>query len=250
MIEVIYGNNKELARLTGKSIADVRDQYKSQFDIPDRAQAVLNGKTLTKGLESKIKLEDCDELAFVERNRSRVPLLMTALLLALAITGGVFAFTYTTASATITLTSADSDYAAVASNSTVAGWKPYGKVRGTIGAGNLFNVTPGPSYENVGDLQVKVYLSNLNQLGKNYSFFMMRLELQNALGAAVDAEGITQVLSIENGVVSFYWPSENFTGGTTYYIKALGGTYISYPFSEGLSTTYSPVFYAQVLQAG
>ncbi len=248
MIEVIHGNNKELARLTGKSIADVRDQYKSQFDIPDRAQAVLNGKTLTKGMESKIKLEDCDELAFVERNRSRVPLLMTALLLALAITGGVFAYTFTTASSTITLTAATGDFASISSNQTVAGWKPFGKLRGPIGAGNLFNVTPTTGY--TGDLMVKVYLSNMDELTKNYSFYMMRIQLQNLAGTAVDSEMITQVLSIENGVVSFYWPSSNFTPGTTYYVKNLGGTYIAFPYSPGLITTYNPIIYAQLLQAG
>lgn len=252
MVEIKHGEHKELVQLTGKTIAEVREEYREEFDIPKNSNAILNGKTVKKSMESKIVLEECDELSFVEKKRSRVPILATAIMLALAITGGVFAYTYTTASATLTLTSATGDFASISTNATGVSsitWKPFGKYRGVIPAGTVFNVTPTTGY--TGDVEVKVYLSNMDELTKNYSFYMMRLRLENSLGTPVDAEGIEQILTMENGVASFYFPSSNFTPGTTYYVVNKGGSYIGFPFaSGGWATTYDPTLYAQVTQAG
>ena len=87
MVEIKYGEYSELAELAGKSIAEAREQYESEFEIPDRAQAILNDKPLKKGQEDRILLGDGDELYFEEKKRSRKPLFITALLMALAISG-------------------------------------------------------------------------------------------------------------------------------------------------------------------
>ena len=93
MIQICYGEHCDLADLAGRSIAEAREQYKSEFEIPDRAQAILNDKPLKKKLEDRIMLEDGDDLSFEEKERSKKPIFAATLLSALAITGGLFACT-------------------------------------------------------------------------------------------------------------------------------------------------------------
>ena len=250
MVEIRHGEYSELADLAGKSIAEAREQYKSEFEIPDRAQAILNDKPLKKKLEDRITLGDEDELYFEERERSRKPVFITALLLALAISGGLFAYTWTTASVTIGLTSATADFANVTANlSGSITYQPFGKYRGSIPAGNLFDVVPNTGYS--GDLEVTVYLANLDELTQNYRFWLMRVDLQDISGTRVDGQGISQVLSLNNGQCSFYWPSSNYTAGTWYYVECAGGSYIGLPWgASGWSSTYDPVLFCEVTQAG
>ena len=61
MVEIRYGEHYELASLAGKNIAEVREQYKQEFGIPDRAQAKLNGQEIGKKHELKQELKDDDE---------------------------------------------------------------------------------------------------------------------------------------------------------------------------------------------
>ncbi len=252
MVEINFGEHYELAELAGKSVVEVREQYKTEFEIPDKAQAILNDKPLSKKLEDKIRLEDGDGLSFEEKERSRKPLFVTALLLALAITGGLFAYTWTTASVTIAVTTATSDFASITGNTTggaAMDYQPFGRYRGNIPAGTLFNTTPTTGYS--GDLEVTVYLANPDELTQNYRFWMLRLELEDGTGTNVDAQGGTQVLSLNNGQASFYWPSSNYTAGTEYYVKATGGSYIGLPWvGAGWASTYSPLLFAEVTQAG
>lgn len=239
----------ELPCSAGKSVAKVREQYKSESEMADRAQATLDDKPLEKRLELETKLGTEDELSFEEKERHRKPLLVAALLLALAITGGIFAYTYTTTSATLTVTAAIGDFAsAVSENTDGMQYSVFGKARGTIPAGYLFEVTPTTNY--TGDLEVTVYLSNVDELSKNYRFLVMRLQLVNSGDNPIDAQGTTQVLSLENSVASFYFPSANFSPGRDYYVRNLGGAYLSLPWGSSGWTTYNPVVYCQVTQAG
>ena len=250
MVEISYGEHYEVTDLMGKSIAEAREQYKSEFEIPDRAQAVLNDKPLKKTAEDKIRLEDGDGLSFEEKERSRKPLFITALLLALAISGGLFAFTWTTATATLTVTTVTGDFASVAANTTgiaAVTWQPFGRYRGAIPAGNLFDVTPTTGYD--GDLEVTVYLANPDELSKNYRFWMIRLQLIDG-GNPVDAQMGTQVLTLNNGQAGFYWPSANYTAGNTYFVKCMGGAYVGLPWVGTGYSTYDPVLFCEVTQAG
>lgn len=251
MVEISYGEHYELAELAGMSIAEAREQYKSEFEIPDRAQAILNDKPLKKKLEAKTRLEDADELSFEEKERSRKPLFVTALLLALAITGGLFAYTWTTASVEISVSDVTGDFASITGNTTGAAameYEPFGKYRGSIPSGTLFNVTPTSGYD--GDLEVTVYLANPDELSQNYRAWLLRLQLVDNTDNTVDAQGGTQVLSLENSLASFYWLSANYTAGTEYYVKCMGGSYVGLPWVGTGYSTYKPLLFCQVTQAG
>jgi molybdopterin converting factor small subunit len=246
MVEIRYDKHSEHINLAGKSIAEVREQYKSKFDLPDKAKAMLNDKGVRRQHEAETKLADNDKLYFEVKNK-RGFYFATALLVALVATGGLFAYAYTTASTSITATSKSADFAAVAANNTMAGYNVFGSYRGSIGAGNLFNVTPATGYD--GDLEVNVYLTNADQLSRNYGMFLMRLEFVDSANVTFDLEHIEKPLTLNNGVVTFL--CDNLTAGTTYYVKCVGGVYRSFPwaFLSG-QTIFSPNVLCEVVQAG
>jgi len=243
MVEISYGEYYELADLAGKSVAEVRELYKPEFSIPDRAQASLNGKQLKKKLEPETKLGGEDKLSFEEKG-SRGLALLGAFLLTLAITGGLFAFTYTTTSKTITVGVGVGDFASVSDNGADLDYTVLGRVRGTMGPGLLFDVLKTTGY--TADLEVNVYLSNIDELQKDYSFWMMRLQLTDAAGNPVDIESSTQILSLDTPFVTF--ACDNWTEGTYRYIECEGGTYRAFPFSW--LSGENPQIFAQVVQAG
>ncbi|MFC1918640.1 hypothetical protein ACFLWW_01525 [Chloroflexota bacterium] len=188
----------------------------------------------------------------IKKKRGKGLVMFGALLLALAITGGMFAFTWTTSSATLTTGAASNDFASISANSTgIANitWTPFGRYRGAIPGDTLFDVTPTTGYD--GDLEVTVYLANPDELSKNYRFWLVRLQLQDSGGDPVDAQEDTQVLSMDNGQATFYWPSSNYTAGTQYQIECEGGAYVALPWvGAGWADTYDPLLFAQVTQAG
>jgi hypothetical protein len=247
MVEIRYGENQELAELTGKTIAEVREQYKQEFGIPDRAKAKLNGKGIGKKLESVTDLYDEDELCFEEKSRKGL-VMLGAFLLTLAITGGLFAYTATTSTGTITVTVGGGNYGDVSANST-PDYSIQGRRLGSIPAATLFNVTvPTGAGAYTGDMEVQVYLSNPEKLSNNYSSWLLRLGLtDNTTASKVDVDAITQVLSIQNPVVSFAVESANLTPGAVVY--CYGGSYRAFPFSWlSDSSDYDPVLFAQVVQ--
>jgi len=187
-----------------------------------------------------------DEFSFMAKSR-KAAILLCAFLLTLIVTVGSFAYAYTTNTTTINVTGATNDFATVTGNNTVPSYLIFGSYRGAIQAGYLFKVTPTNNYP--GDLEVTVYLSNLEELSENYRYFMMRLQLVNASNNPVDAEGITRVLSTNNGVTGFYFPSANFTPGRDYFVRNLGGAYISLPWGQTGWTIRNPVLTCQVTPA-
>ena len=92
MVEIRYGEHYEVADLAGQLLAEAREQYKEEFGIPDKAQAKLNGKPVKKKLEAVTELGDGDEFSFAEKGR-RGLILVGTFLLAIAITGSLFAYT-------------------------------------------------------------------------------------------------------------------------------------------------------------
>ncbi len=175
--------------------------------------------------------------------------LVAGMMLSLTVTGGLFAYAYTSDTGSISVTSGLDDFADVTDNVTVASWKVFGSYRGTIGSGTLFNVTPTTDYP--GDMEVNVYLSNLDDLGKTYGMFLMRITLVDSGDTPIDKEGIVKPLTLQNGVVSFIAESGDFTAGTTYFIKTTGGVYRAYAWAYlSGKTIYGPTFHAEVVQAG
>ena len=44
MVEIRYSNSNEVADLAGQTVREARKQFKSEFSIPDKAKAKLNGR--------------------------------------------------------------------------------------------------------------------------------------------------------------------------------------------------------------
>lgn len=172
--------------------------------------------------------------------------LVGALVLAFAVSASMFAFAYTTASTSITASSGGADFASVTANNTVPGYNVFGSYRGTISGGNLFDLTPASAY--TGDLEVSIYLTNLDDLSKTYGMFLMKIRMVDSANTTVDKEGIVKPLTLRNGVVSFL--ADNLTGGTTYYINTTGGVYRAFPWAFISGNIYGPTIFADVLQAG
>jgi len=246
MVKVIYREHGQQADLGGKSVAEVRELYKSEFSIPDQTRASLNGKQLKRKLEPETKLGDEDKLSFEERS-GKALILLGAFLLTLAITGGLFAYTWLTTSATIVATAVQADFASVSYNASPAPYTFLGKVRGTIGAAYMFDVSKNAGY--AGDLEVQVSLANPDKLTQDYTFWMLRLKLTDDSGTlGWDTGNTTQVISLDNPTVSFSCDSVNMTEAR--YVRVLGGAYRVRGHSLGAFGGEDPVIFCQVLQAG
>jgi hypothetical protein len=171
-----------------------------------------------------------------------------ALVATLAITGGLFAYAYTSQTTTLGAVSISSDFANVTVNNTVPNYPVLGSYRGKIPQGNLFEVSPSANYS--GDLQVNVYLDNVDQLSSKYGMLLMRVRIVSGANATVDVENATKPLTLNNGQVSF--TCDGLTPLSTYYIQMTGGVYRTYPWAY-LTTSggsYVPSITAEVLQAG
>jgi len=169
-----------------------------------------------------------------------------ALTATLVVTGGMFAYAYTTTQTTITAGSGGNDYADVTASAGFPGYTIFGSYRGALPSGYLFDIDPAAGYP--GDLAVNVYLDNIDELGKNYMLWAMRIELVNSSNVSVEVEGITKILSLNNGVVSF--TSANMTPGSTYYVRSDGGVYKAHPWAYVTGYgTIDPSLTCEVLQA-
>lgn len=260
MVEIRYKGNYEVADLAGKSLADVRHQYKERFGIPDKAGIRLNDAKIKPHLESEVKLRDADEVSFAEAKIARGALLAGALLVALAVTGGVFASGYLTNTVTLGLvTSGGGDFASVAPATGQPSWKVFGNQKGTITPGNLFTVSTQTAADNyTGNLAVTVSVANGDQLVKVYRVLSMFIQVFNSIGGQVDINSDNVVtaedaalLTLNNGEVSLY--IDQWNGSDNYTIKASSGYFVSnvYPnYSAGLwpSNSWQPLLYANVTQ--
>ena len=175
-----------------------------------------------------------------------------ALAASLVVTGGMFAYAYTTTSPSLTVTGATASFADVTANMTVPSYTALGSYRGAIEAGNLFNITPDSSYP--GDLEINVYLSNLDQLSYKYGMILMNIKIADNEDNFLDVEGITKPLTLQNGVVSFVSTSTNFTAGTEFYVQVTGGVFRAFPWAylSGVSGSgsWTPTLTCEVVQAG
>ena len=246
MVEIRYGEHCELADLAGKSVAEVRELYKSELGIPDKTHASVNGKGMGKKHEPKTQLNGDDKLSFDEKNR-RGLVMLGALLLALTITGGAFANAFLTDSKAIIASAIQTDFAAVTANATgVPAYTFIGRTRGSIESGTLFDITQATEY--TGDLEVNVYLSNIDELQKDYSFWMLRLELRDGSDTQMNIGSAIQVLSLDNPLVSF--ACDNGTLVDSFYVKCLGGSYRVRAHGLGAFSADDPLIFCQVNQAG
>jgi len=238
MVEIRYGENYELADLAGRSVADAREQYKPEFGIPDKAQARLNSKGIRQKHEPKTALGDNDSLTFAPKSRKGL-FFIGAILLALAVTGGVFAYGQTTATITLGLT-AESDFAEVAENTVnPPSWDVFGSYKGSVDTGKLFTITPDADW--TGDTSVVLTLTNAQELVAAYRILVLEIEVHDSIPTSI---GTTEYLTLGVGEISIEF---SVTGGSTYTVELTGGWYITHR-AGFTNDEASPGIFCQVLQ--
>jgi hypothetical protein len=175
MVEIMYGDHYKQAELAGKSVAEARGQYQDEFGIPSKAQAKLNDNWVKTKREAETCLSDDDQLSFEVKQRGKIPVLAGALLLALAITGGVFAYGFVagwivTPGVTGLLPFANvTPFVQAAMGNVSAGtW-------GNITTRHIANVTRHANY--TGDMTFRVHLVNAGDLARSYEHLNLRMNI-------------------------------------------------------------------------
>ena len=237
MTEIRYGKHYEVADLAGRSVAQVREQYKQEFGIPDKAQARLNGKGIGQKHEPKTALSHNDSLTFAQKSR-RGLFFIGAVLLALAITGGVFAWGATTATVGLTLTQ-QGDFAEVVASGSLPTWNVFGSTKGSVATGTLFAVNPDDDW--TGDMSVLVTIGNAEDLVEVYRILVLEIEVQDSLGNPI---GGPEFLTLGKGDIDMDVDYDTDVG---YTVEITGGYYITHK-GGWTGGQEDPVLMCQVLQ--
>ena len=163
--------------------------------------------------------------------------LIVALALAAVICGGSYAYAFTQASATMDVIPADGNIATVEEAVSQPNWQSIlddltseNKTMGEVPSGDLFDVTPNSAYS--GDLDIKVYLANTDNLSKAYQYCNMKLYMDGSVEAGEDPN--YQLLTLDNGQAGFTveelvptagnWTQTSeadFDGGTLFQVDAI-----------------------------
>lgn len=236
MVEIRYGENYEMADLAGRSVAQAREQYKQEFGIPDKAQARLNGKGIRQKHEPVTALGHNDSLTFAQKSRKGL-FFIGAILLALAITGGVFAYGATTATMDILL-DIQPDFAEITGGSVTA-WDVFGTHKGSVGTGTLFTVDLDTNW--TGNIAVLVTIANAQDLVEAYRILVLEVEVQDSLGANI---GGPEYLTLGRGEIDM---DVDYTANEPYTVELIGGYYITHRggWTDGQE---DPTLMCQVLQ--
>ena len=140
-----------------------------------------------------------------ERNTKKKLYLIAALVLVLVLSGGLYAYTYTTAAGTIGIAAPTGAIATYNETATQPDWDSVtdnlseNTTCGECPTGELFEVTPNPSYS--GDLQLGIYLTNTADLIKAYQYLNMEVYVGGSDSASETPN--YRLLSLQNGQASF-----------------------------------------------
>ncbi len=250
MVEIRYRDHFEVSELAGQTVSEARNRFKAEFDIPNKAQVKLNGSKVKASAELDTVLNDDDKLTFAQ-HRSTGVYLIGALLLALAVTGGIFAAGFINATTTLTATTVNSNFADVSVNSDFSNitWNAFGFFKGSIaGPHSVFNISPANGY--AGNLVTTVTLGNADQLVSRYRVLALQLDMyDNATANETDISGgagnYWTMLTLDNGSVSMFTAagSDNMT------VRVKSGFYITqvYP-TAGWTGSASPDLFCEVAQ--
>ncbi len=241
MVEIRYGENYEMADLAGKSVTQAREQYKQEFGIPDKAQANLNSKGIRQKHEPKTALGHNDSLTFAQKSRKGL-FFIGAILLAMAITGGIFAYGATTATVSLTLTGT-TDFATVVAEASPTGWTVWGKFKGKVAAGDLFEITPEANY--TGDMVALITLANTYDLVEAYRVLVLEIEIWDTAGPT--QIGTTEYLTMDKGVIEIEIDQSGFT--PPYDVRLVNGFYITHR-GGWAAGKQDPTILCDVLQKG
>jgi len=180
--------------------------------------------------------------------------LIIGVVLALVVTGGLYAFTYTSTTVATDVTVADAEIATAAPSATQPDWSSIltppedPPLMGEVPSGDLFDITPSATYS--GDLAVKVYLANTGDLIKAYDYLNMKLYLDGSVEAGETPS--YQLLTLQNGEANFTmqdiaaisstWTQtsqSDFQGGTLNQVKAISpGDVLLDTFSDSATDTF------------
>jgi hypothetical protein len=253
MVEIRFRDQYEVTALAGQTVSEAREQFRNKFGIPDRATAKLNGTTVKGSAEFDTVLNDDDKLTFAVSKGVGV-YLVGAALLALAVTGGVFAFGFINATTSLNATTVNSNFADVTANFTGSAnvtWNAFGFFKGSIGGPNtIFNISPAVGY--TGDLVTTVTLSNADDLVKRYRVLALQLEMVDQASNAVldvNESGAADVndwvmLTLDNGSVSLFTD-----GSANMSLRVKRGFYITHvlPYN-GWQGSATPELFCEVAQ--
>lgn len=181
---------------------------------------------------------------------------IVALALAAIICGGTYAYAFTTATATMSVTATAGDIATAEKTVSQPNWQSIlddlaseNKTMGEVPIDDLFTVTPNPAY--TGDLDVKVYLANIDNLSKAYQYLNMKLYMEGSVSANETPD--YQLLTLDNGQAGFTlqdiaavegtWTQTSqadFDGGTLFQVDAISpGDVILDTFSDNVTDTFA-----------
>jgi molybdopterin converting factor small subunit len=240
MVEIRFKDQFEVSELAGQTVSEAREQFKSEFGIPNKAQAKLNGSRVKSSAELDTVLTDDDKLTFAVA-RGKGAYLVGALLLALAITGGIFASGFINSTTTLNASTYTTNFADVSVNNTVPTWNAWGFFKGSILAGDIFAInTQTSNYP--GDLVVTVALGNADELVKRYRALSLQITMLTSAGAQMDINNDSSN-TLDNGSVSLF--PNGYVGVSRVVVKK--GFYITHvaPFSGGSAT---PELFCEVAQ--
>ena len=255
MVEIRYGEQFETADLAGQTVSEAREQFRSEFGIPEKARAKLNGSKVKGHTESDTVLSEEDRLTF-SVPRSKGAYLVGAMLLALAATGSAFAFGFINDTVTLNASAASADFASVtADTSDPPTWNTYGFFKGSIdGPKTIFTVDTATSGY-TGDLVVTVSMANAADLVQAYRVLSLTLELTDASDnstidinedGSADSSDIA-LLTLGNGSVDMF--PDGSAGLMNLRVKS--GFYITHILGSGWGAgAEDPVLFAEVAQRG
>jgi hypothetical protein len=263
MIEIRYKDQYEVTDLAGCTVREARDRFQEELGIPSKAYVKLNGSKLNAKAEGSTVINDDDRLSFGV-SRIRGAYYITAMLLALVITGGVFASGFINGSTTLTGAAiSDSNFAEVSVNTTGVAdisWAGFGFFKGALSSTYPTHSANGTPIFNVntftsgytGDLVVNVSLGNADQLATKYRVLALRLAMLNSANQTMDINesGTADaddwvMLTLDNGSVSMFpgGISDNMT------VRVLSGFYITQVKPNGVwGGDAQPQLFAEVVQ--
>ena len=242
MVEIRYSDNYELADLAGRTVAEVREQNSSEFDIPDKAQVRVNGKLIKNKHEDETELNSNDKLHFQDRSRKGL-LLFVPIVLFLVVTSGVFAYGATTTTVGLALTD-QPDFATVVAAGAPPTWNVFGSYRGTVTSGDLFTITPDANF--TGDMVVVLTVTNVHDLVDTYRIMVLEIMIFDSAGTPVQV-GTTEYLGLAKGEATI----EIDQAGTTapFNVEITSGFYISHR-GGWTSGKEDPTILCDVMQKG
>ena len=192
--------------------------------------------------KSETGLDADDRVSFPNKRGKRLPLI-GAILIDLAITGGLFAYTATTTTVSLAL-SGTSDFAAVTAAGAPPTWTVWGQYKGAVTAGELFTVTPEASF--TGDMVVQLTLANSQDLVETYRPLVLEIEIYDSHAVPVQV-GTTEYLTLGKGDVTIEIDQTGLT--TPYTVEITGGSYVTN--REGWTAgSEDPSILCEVIQKG